>query len=234
MSKYFKLVLFVRSVGYFLFLSGFCVFLFVVAPVVQAEVQYRADKLRGTKHNLPSVVTSSPQEATSSGQPANAVGSFGNITTDNSSVIVPVSTDFGIVIEKINANARVVADVDPTSEADYTKALMRGVAHARGTNYPGEAGNVYLFSHSTDAPWNIVRYNAVFYLLRELESGDRVVMFYKDRRYDYIVKDKQVVNPTDVSYLSAKYDKPVLTLQTCDPPGTLFKRLIIRAQLVGT
>ncbi len=138
------------------------------------------------------------------------------------------------MIEKINANARVIPNVNPANEREHVEALKYGVAEALGSTPPGQPGNLYLFSHSTDAPWNIVRFNAIFYLLRELEPGDRVIIFYKNKRYDYIVFDKAVVSPSDVAYLTNKYDFPVLTLQTCDPPGTLLNRLVVRARLVNS
>ena len=149
-------------------------------------------------------------------------------------IITPVSTDFGIVIEKINANAKVVADVNPAKEAEYMAALRQGVAHAKGTSYPGQKGNIYLFSHSTDAPWNVVRFNAIFYLLGKLETGDRVIIFYQGRRFDYIVFDKIIAKPEETQYLTNVYPESILTLQTCDPPGTTLNRLIIRAKLVGS
>jgi LPXTG-site transpeptidase (sortase) family protein len=232
MSKRFKTVLIVRFFGYFIFLLGLASFFSVFGPIVSAEFNYRKDAILGNKHLVPNIITSN--DATGSGQISNNTGSdsFGNIS--GGEVITPVSTDFGIVIEKINANAKVVANVDPASQAEYTEALGLGVAHAKGTNVPGEKGNIYLFSHSTDAPWNIVRFNAIFYLLRELEPGDRVIMYYNNKRYDYIVYDKNIVDPSDVSYLTNRYDQSVLTLQTCDPPGTLLHRLIIRARLAGS
>lgn len=193
-------------------------------PLAQAEAGYRLDQFLGIKHTIPKVVTSQEQ---------NPNESFGSVSAD-AEIIKPVSTDFGLVIEKINANAKVIANVDPADERSYTQALYQGVAHAAGTAFPGQKGNIYLFSHSVDAPWNIIRFNAVFYLLRELEVGDRVVTFYDGKRYDYIIYDKQVVEPTDVSYLTSTYEDSVLTLQTCDPPGTLFKRLIVRAKLAGS
>ena len=61
-----------------------------------------------------------------------------------------------------------------------------------------------------------------------------MIVFYKNRRFDYVVFDKSVVSPNDVSYLTNQYDAPVLTLQTCDPPGTLLNRLIVRAKLVSS
>lgn len=229
MSNYFKVVLVIRFIGYFAFISGMIFFFVTLGPLMQVEFNYRKDQLFGIKRTLPKVITSQ-QPGSDPGQTAPT--SFGNLSV-NSYTIVPVSTDFGIVIEKINANAKVVPNVNPADERVYTQALTQGVAHALGANFPGEKGNIYLFSHSTDAPWNIVRYNAVFYLLRELEKGDKVVMFYNGRRYDYVIYDKVIAEPNDVSFLTNKYDKSVLTLQTCDPPGTLLKRLIVRAQLEG-
>ena len=214
-------------------------------PVLAVEFNYRFDQITGKKHQLAqTVITSEGQtqvepslEPGVSPQPQasgnGAGGGFGEIeATEN--LIKPVSTDFGLVIEKINANAKIVPDVDPGVEKDYTAALKEGIAQAKGSTNPGEAGNLFLFSHSTDSPWNIARYNAIFYLLRELEPGDRVIVFYKGRRFDYIVFDKTVAPPSDISFLTNRYDRPVLTLQTCDPPGTVLNRLIVRAKLAGT
>lgn len=191
----------------------------MLGPLLQAEVGYRIDKIRGVKRTVPNIVTSTVN--------------FGNLSA-SADTIIPVSTEYGIVIEKINANAKVVAGVNPANEREYVQALQQGVAEALGSTPPGQAGNLYLFSHSTDAPWNIVRFNAIFYLLKELEVGDRVIIFYQNRRYDYIVFDKTITSPTDVSFLTNRYDSPVLTLQTCDPPGTLLNRLVVRARLISS
>ena len=228
MSKRYKLILGIRFFGYFIFFSGLILFVFILGPLVQAEFHYRIDRVLGVKRTIANVVTSQGSIGEAGGP-----GSFNNITVAENQ-IVPVSTEFGIVIEKINANAKIIAGVDPGNEREYVSALTKGVAQALGSTPPGQKGNLYLFSHSTDAPWNIVRFNAIFYLLRELDKGDRVIIFYQNKRYDYIVYDKNIATPSDVSYLTNKYDVPVLTMQTCDPPGTLLNRLIIRAKLVNS
>lgn len=211
-------------------------------PVLAAEFNYRIDQITGTKHQLEAtVITSQGQigevrdvgEIGGSPEPQVSAGGFGDIQ-GSEDLIKPVSTEYGLVIEKINANAKIIASVDPGVEAEYTKALKEGIAEAKGSTEPGQAGNLFLFSHSTDAPWNIVRYNAIFYLLRELQAGDRVIVFYKNRRFDYIVFDKTISPASDISFLANRYDKPVLTLQTCDPPGTTLNRLVVRAKLAGS
>ena len=146
----------------------------------------------------------------------------------------PVNTNFSVVIPKVNVNTPVVADVNPGDKAAYLDALNYGAAHALGTVKPGEVGNSYIFAHSTADIFNIERYAAVFTLLNKLEIGDRITTFYNNKRFDYKVTRKYIVDFNDVSPLTATYDKPVLTLQTCDPPGTEFQRLIITADLIGT
>lgn len=221
----YKWTFFIRFLGYLGIIVGFLAIIFQFGPVMLAEAAYRKDRLLRVKRTVDPVVITSEQAL-------NKVG-FGDLQ-QSENIIKPVSTQYGIVIEKINANAMVVPGVDVTNEKEYSRALAQGVAEAFGSTKPGESGNLFIFSHSADAPWNISRLNAIFYLLRELEKGDKVIIFYDFRRYDYTVFDKQVVEPRDLSFLTNRYDKPVLTLQTCDPPGTLFRRLIVRAQLDGT
>jgi len=150
--------------------------------------------------------------------------------------VTPKNKDFGILIEKINVNAPVVPNVDAGNYNEYIAALGKGVAHAKGTAFPGstkaENNNVFLFAHSAINAIQARKYNSVFYLLRKVEKGDRVTTFYKGKRYDYTVRDKRVVQAEDVRYLTDPSDKPILTLQTCDPPGSNLRRLIITADLV--
>lgn len=204
---------------------------FLLGPLIEAEVKYRIDRSFGVKRTIAANYITSQQIGPNvdNGGP----GSFNNVTASGNE-IVPVSTEYGIVIEKINANAKIIPNIDAGNEKQYVQALQDGVAEALGSTSPGQPGNLYLFSHSIDAPWNIIRFNAIFYLLRELDQGDRVIIFYKNKRYDYIVFDKTIASPSDVSYLINRYDSPVLTLQTCDPPGTLLNRLIVRAKLVSS
>ncbi len=141
-----------------------------------------------------------------------------------------VNSYFSVVIPKIDAKANIIANVDAANEKEYQAALEEGVAHAKGTYFPGQGRRIYLFSHSTDSPLNYARYNAVFYLLRKLEAGDQIVIFFADKKYIYEVTDKRVVDSNDTSWISTNTDEEDLVLQTCDPPGTTWKRLIVVAK----
>ena len=160
---------------------------------------------------------------------------FGTLLQEGPTLpVTPVNTDFSVVIPKIDVNTPVVADVDPGNKAEYLAALNHGAAHAKGTAKPGQVGNAYIFAHSTANPLNIEKYAAVFTLLDKLSIGDRITTFYQGKRFDYQIDQKYTVDFNDVSPLTATFDHPVLTLQTCDPPGTEFHRLILVSHLVGT
>lgn len=209
---------FIRTAANFLIIFGI-IFSFVgFWPYVSAELKYWFNQRQGVNYAI-------------EGEEIKPAEKEQTIT------IKPIDTDFGIVIEKIAVNAPVVAGVDAGNYNEYMAALTKGVAHARGTALPGsktaENNNVFLFAHSAVDPIQARRYNSIFYLLRKLEKGDRVVTFYKEKRFDYIVFDKRVVEADDVRYLTDPSKEPILTLQTCDPPGSSLRRLIVTARLVG-
>lgn len=154
------------------------------------------------------------------------------ISTEKEDIIAPIDTKFGIIIPKIGANAHVVKNVDPNNEAIYQKALTKGVAHALGTSFPGESGNIFLFAHSSVDFYIATQYNAVFYLISKLEKEDSIALFYNGQEYLYKVSDKKIIAPTDVSSLTGKGSQNTLTLMTCWPPGTTISRLLIIASPV--
>lgn len=146
-----------------------------------------------------------------------------------------VPTDFSIVIPKIAAAAWVVPNVNSANEEEYLAALKLGVSHALGTAFPGNKGTIYLFAHSTNILTNVSKYNAIFYQLKDLEAGDKVIIFYTGKEFIYQVTDKQIVGAKDISWLTdppAGGGEEKLVLQTCWPPGTSLKRLIVIAKPV--
>ena len=141
---------------------------------------------------------------------------------------------FSIVIPKIQARSKVIANVDAGKKSEYLPALKQGVAHAAGTGLPGVKSDVnrtiVLVAHSTDAPWNMARYNAVFYLLNKLEQGDRIEIYFQGVKHEYRVEELRVVSAQDVSYYQPQIKEEILILQTCYPPGTTWKRLVVVAR----
>lgn len=151
-------------------------------------------------------------------------------TFDVERQLEPPNKDFSVVIPKIDAVAPVFKNTDPYNKDNYLPVLYKGIAHAKGTSLPGEEGNTYLFAHSTDAFYNVGRYNAVFYLLGKLEDGDEVEIYYDNEKFVYEVVSKEIVGPESIEYLGDRGEGEILTLQTCYPPGTTIDRLIVTAK----
>jgi len=224
-------VFLLRAIGNFLLLSATAGVFLTFLPAIKAEIIFRRDQVMGQKYILAGDRDPCHNEGVK-GQGCPEKKTFaGLLNVAEPLSITPLSTDFGVVIPKINANAKVIANVDPGNYNQYIEALKHGVAHAAGTVYPGQIGNSFLFAHSVGNFWEVNQWNAVFYLLRELAPGDEVDIFYLGRRYVYVVYDKKVVDPSDVGYISAQANFPMLTLQTCWPPGTTLKRLLVFARL---
>ncbi len=211
-----------RSVGNFLVLFSLFGVLMTFGPAIYEEIRYRTDQATGVTY-----VVGDPTVADLSRQIDEQQSLFVN---GKDKLIIPKNTDFDVVIPKIGANAMVIPNVDPTDEQAYLAALKKGVAHAKGSVFPGMKGTTYLFAHSTDNWWDVGRYNAIFYLLKDLQPEDDVTVFFNGKRYDYKVQNVQIVDPSEVSYLTNAQNTPEqLVMQTCWPPGTTWKRLLVVA-----
>ena len=137
---------------------------------------------------------------------------------------------FSLSIPTIGATATVIKNVDPFNKDEYSNALKEGIAQAKGTGLPGEGRRIYLFAHSTNSPLNFAEYNAIFYQLRLLNEGDRIFVNYNGDIFLYVVKQKVIVQASDTHWLTETTNKEQLVLQTCDPPGTTLRRLLVIAE----
>lgn len=196
----------------------------VIAGIAEANTELA--RLTGTKQAQHTSGVASPQQAV----PA----VFDPLKTPDGASIDPVNKEFSLVIPKIGVNAAVIPAVNPTKPGEYLAALQKGIAHSSLSYFPNEDGTVFLFSHSTNYDWFVGDLNAVFYLLKNLEENDMVVLFYKGASYTYKITGKQIVDPTAVAYLVPQAGDRRLILQTCWPPGSTAERLLIFADLINT
>jgi len=217
-----KKILLIRTIGNFLVLTSIMGMAYTFWPVGSAFLKHSLDNIRGQKFEAASTATSNTQ----------TFGSLLGKEDPNVKILVPKDPNFSIIVEKIGADAPIIANVDPSNKQVYMDALRRGVAHALGTSFPGQSGVTYLFAHSTDTIFNVPRFNAVFYLLKDLVPGDRIVIFFDSKRFDYIVSETKITEPEDVSYFTMQTAEQILVLQTCYPPGTTWKRLLVIAKPV--
>src|SRR3972149_7513315 len=214
-----KKVLLIRTIGNFLILISLAGIFFTFWPVILAFSKHSIDNLKGNKYEAASNVSASQ-----------SFGSLLGKTDPNLKILIPKDPNFSIIVEKIGADAPIIANVDASNKQVYNEALKKGVAHALGTSFPGQSGVTYLFAHSTDTIFNVPRFNAVFYLLKDMEPGDQIVIFFAGKRYNYVVSEKKITEAADVNYFKLRTEEQILVLQTCYPPGTTWKRLLVIAK----
>ena len=221
-SEYIR-ILVLRTIGNFLLFSSLFMIGRTFYKPIREEVRYFIENRFEKQYVVADSIEFELPEPTNRG----ALAERFNIKPVE--ILSPEDPEFNIIIPKIGANSRVLGNIDVSDEKIYLDALNKGVAHAGGTAFPGEGGHVFLFAHSTDYFWNVGTYNAIFYLLYKLERNDEVNLFYKGQRYVYRVIGSEVVDPSQVQYLTRKTSREFLTLQTCWPLGTTLKRLLVFA-----
>ena len=149
--------------------------------------------------------------------------------------------DNRLIIPKIDKNIPILeSDPQKLIGADWTSLqktfqedLKNGVIHYPGTAKPGQMGNAFITGHSSYYPWDPGRYKTVFARLNKLEVGDDIVVYYNQKKYHYVVREKKEVKNDDVSVLAQSNEK-LITLMTCSPVGTNFKRLVVVGELVDS
>lgn len=209
--------------SYLLIIGGSAMIVLGFGSTIVNELRFYKDKVTGTEYYFEKEPTTKTPKIL-----------FGGLIKRQLIPLEPVNNDFSIIIEKIGVNAPVIKNVSVSDESKYFEALKKGVAHAEGKSLPGETGNVYLFAHSSIEFWKMGPYATVFNQLRRLEKGDKIHMIYNGAIYNYEVLDKNIVSGFDTTPYESNYNaKSILTLQTCDPPGTTLNRLIVRAALIN-
>lgn len=110
--------------------------------------------------------------------------------------------------------------------------LSKSLIHYLPRSLPGEYGNIAIFGHSTlPQLYSPKDYKSIFTYLSSLETNDVIKVKIGDLEYEYKVYDMFVIDPDEISVLEQQKDGSFLTLITCVPPGTYFKRLVIKAKL---
>jgi sortase A len=128
----------------------------------------------------------------------------------------------------------------PTLGIENTTVIIAGddlgksLIHYGGTALPGEYGNTVIFGHSTLPQFfrGAKDYRTIFSILPTIKVGADINLTYDGIDYRYVVTEKVVLEPSDLSPLEQRFDDSYLTLVTCVPPGTYLYRLNVKATLV--
>lgn len=101
--------------------------------------------------------------------------------------------------------------------------LKKGPGHYPETPLPGQKGNAAIAGHRTT-------YGAPFNRIDELVPGDEIFVETVQGEFRYLVKEQQIVSPTQVEVLEDKGDNR-LTLTACHPKYSARQRIVVVSEL---
>lgn len=175
--------------------------------------EYRSKKMLKAEYYLPTIQNSAQN---------NNIANDNITNNDNNKLIIP----------RLDKTVPIVWNVK-WDNISMNSDLKNGVIHLDGTSLPNQIGNVFISGHSSYNYWDKTqKYGNVFANLDRMQNGDLVKLTYNFKEYDYEVYSKVIVDKYDTTIVTAK-DFPTLTLMTCTPTGTNFKRLAVQAKLIS-
>lgn len=145
-------------------------------------------------------------------------------TSYKGSQVTGQTSSYSLSIPKLNITNAYVSTLD-------TNVDMH-LVHFPGTALPPSKGTAAIFGHSTlPQLFDPTNYKTIFAKAHSLEVDDTIDVAINNAVYKYRVINISVVDADDTSYLTQEYDNSYLTIITCTPPGTVWKRLIIKSKL---
>ncbi len=151
-----------------------------------------------------------------------------NIFTEEEAKIIPKSSDDHLVVPVLHIDVPIVWE---SKENQILDRLKDGVVRFPNTALPGEIGNIFIVGHSSNWWWDQAKYNSIFAALSRLQKNDEILIYYKKQQYIYKVSGSKVVLPNQIDVLKSD-DSSILSLMTCTPVGTSWKRLVVTANQI--
>lgn len=225
----------VRITGLLISLSGFLLTAYIFFPLISWNI-YFAPVFASEAVAIPIPTQRLVSKDTVSSLIANSINTLSGVDyTDaqnwfpgfkvaNGSQIVRSVPSYTLSVPSLGiANAQV-----STVNNDLSKHLV----NYDGTAIPPEKGNAVIFGHSTlPQLFDPKNYKAIFATAYKLQNGDVIEATVSGVTYTYKIYSITVVDADDTSIFTQDYSQQTLTIVTCTPPGTTWKRLIIRAKL---
>lgn len=224
-SKEGKLRKYLRLISILLFIIGSLIISYVLFPLISWQIYFEsAFASQNITSSIPRAnivdLAKNSIDETDYTRAENWFPKF-NPTATSGQAQIPSYT---ISIPSIKIENAEVSTVD----TDLTKHLV----NYQGTGIPGKNGNAVIFGHSTlPQLFNAKNYKTIFANAYKLKNGDSIYVLLNGVTYTYKIFKTIVVDPSDTSALAQDYNNSHVTLVTCTPPGTIWKRLIVKARL---
>lgn len=219
-----KLKKYLRLISILLSLTGVLILSYVLFPVISWQIYFQPSfASQNITSSIPRAnIVDLAKNSIDTTDYTKAENWFPNFNPSSNNNID--TTVYAISIPKINIEKAEVSSAD----TDLTKHLV----NYQGTSIPGENGNAVIFGHSTlPQLFNAKDYKTIFANAYKLKNGDAIFATVKGVQYSYKIFKIIIVDSSDTSALVQDYNNSYLTLVTCTPPGTIWKRLVVKSRL---
>jgi len=216
-----------RFLSVLFLLVGISIILYVLLPIISWQIYFQPtfasqDVIMPIPSSSIVDLAKNSVDTSDYNKPENWFKNFKPNSGEKNQTDIP---SYEISIPAINIQRATVS----TTDNDLAKHLV----NYQGTGIPGKNGNAVIFGHSTlPQLFNPKDYKTIFANTYKLKDGDTIYVIINNITYTYKIFKIVIVDPDDSSALVQNYDDSYLTLVTCTPPGTIWKRLVIKAKLV--
>lgn len=187
----------------------------IVSPIPQRFVLNGSSSFGGLLSSGISKVTSNYKDA------RNWFPQQANIDKANTKKV----NEYEFSIPSQNINHMKVSAVD----FDLSKHLVQYFSTSKS---PIEKGTSVIFGHSTLPQWfDPTNYTSIFAKLHTIKNGDDIIITLNKKDYVYKVFSVSILESNDPNIFSQSFDNSYVTIITCTPPGTTWKRLVVRTSL---
>jgi len=145
--------------------------------------------------------------------------------------ITPSSKPNSIEIPSIKVKAPVIITASQNQKV-FNSILKRGVLFYPGSVLPGEKGASIILGHSSPPNWPRVNYDRVFNDLEKLKPNNEILLDFQGEIYKYQVRRIFWVNGGEDLSPYLTFEKSMLLLVSCWPPGKNAKRIVVEAELI--
>lgn len=129
----------------------------------------------------------------------------------------PLTMPDRISIPEINTNVMLKASYIADGK---WQTVDEGASYLASSSRPGYGKNIIIYGHNK---------NSIFKNLSTISTGDEIILYNKlKEKFTYVVREYEIVKPSDIKYLNKKISNETLTIYTCTGFADL-KRLVIKA-----
>lgn len=223
---------FFRVLSLIILICGLGIIIYIFMPLISWQIYFAPAFANQINSPIPKTtivsqgsfasLISQAQNSISGIDYTNAQNWFPEFNTNGTNA--PRVKNYNLSIPKLKIEDANVSTVDTN--------LAIHLVNYPGTAVPPDRGNAVVFGHSTlPQLFDPGNYKTIFATLYKLKTDDEILVKIDNMTFKYRIFNISVVDANNTSLFEQNFNESFLTLVTCTPPGTTWKRLVIKARM---